>query len=399
NGGRNLALLHGKHLRARWILPFDGNCFLTSRGFEAIIENLERHGASTKHFIVPMSRVINNTEILVPGNDAPPVAPAEPQLLFRADTNEAYSLNMRYGRRSKVNTACAAEGRPTAGMRAAPWEAQERTTDSPEKGNFRSAGWVYRLFSGEPSQEAPNRAASRNRAYKRLLAVADFLDAIDEGIARRTFRHSNLFLYNETRLRQFRLGVWAGDAAAQREVASVLEGAAGAAEAARIMGSRASACGDGVAAGRALRITDPGALDDVLRNITILALAHYFSGEVRHAHAGANLARMCLLGEPPKELEPDFGFEAVPFAISDETSLLGPAAAVPATFSCPTPAARRPDVFDTANGAAAAGAGSESWRWFVDPEALSKVDVSHALDGFRLLRRAKALTQRELAAL
>lgn len=54
NGARNFALEHGRSVGAQWILPFDGNCFLTEESWREIRSELERYGASTKYFIIPM---------------------------------------------------------------------------------------------------------------------------------------------------------------------------------------------------------------------------------------------------------------------------------------------------------------------------------------------------------
>jgi hypothetical protein len=102
NGGRNTALRHAKSIRnAHWVMPFDGNCFLSLNGFQEIRSQLERHGHNTKYFVVPMTRLLNNS-ILLDGMDEKPKTPEEPQLIFRYDSEEEYNPNMRYGRRSKV---------------------------------------------------------------------------------------------------------------------------------------------------------------------------------------------------------------------------------------------------------------------------------------------------------
>lgn len=62
---------------------------------------MEKHGKDTKYFIVPMTRLLNNS-ILLNNLDQRPKAPEEPQIIFRYDAKEEYNLNMRYGRRSKV---------------------------------------------------------------------------------------------------------------------------------------------------------------------------------------------------------------------------------------------------------------------------------------------------------
>lgn len=86
----------------KWILPFDGNCFLSHNGFEEIKSQLDRFGHNTKYFVVPMTRLLNNS-VLLNDMDEKPKTPEEPQLVFRYDSEEEYNPNMRYGRRSKVS--------------------------------------------------------------------------------------------------------------------------------------------------------------------------------------------------------------------------------------------------------------------------------------------------------
>lgn len=82
-------------------MPFDGNCYLSKKAFEEIRTQLDRSAPDIKHFVVPMKRLLNNSELLS-NDDEKPKATEEPQIIFRYDSTEEYNLNMRYGRRSKV---------------------------------------------------------------------------------------------------------------------------------------------------------------------------------------------------------------------------------------------------------------------------------------------------------
>lgn len=82
-------------------MPFDGNCYLSNNGFREITTQLEKYGKDTKYFIVPMTRLLNNS-VLLNNLDERPKTPEEPQIIFRYDASEEYNLEMRYGRRSKV---------------------------------------------------------------------------------------------------------------------------------------------------------------------------------------------------------------------------------------------------------------------------------------------------------
>ncbi|KAI9308429.1 hypothetical protein BJ944DRAFT_260227 [Cunninghamella echinulata] len=212
NGGRNMAIEHAKSIQnAKWIMPFDGNCYLSNNGFHEIINQLDNYGTTTKYFIVPMTRLLDNS-VLLNNLDERPKAPEEPQIIFRYDATEVYNLNMRYGRRSKLEllwTLGALENRRLS-KPTVPWEPVERPYSS-DKGNFRSIGWVFRLFSGNPQQEENKKEASSIRAFNRLLAIQSSLDSLDESIARRKFRPDDLFLYNDKHMATIRYGYWNKD--------------------------------------------------------------------------------------------------------------------------------------------------------------------------------------------
>src|SRR5690606_29485807 len=98
NGARNNALEDGRG-RAKWILPWDGNCFLTRDAWEAIRRDVGRASAN-RYFVVPMVRMQCN-EALIRGETIPE-AREEPQIIFRADARERFDPAFCYGRRPKV---------------------------------------------------------------------------------------------------------------------------------------------------------------------------------------------------------------------------------------------------------------------------------------------------------
>jgi len=69
--------------------------------FKDIEYQLRVWGEQYKYFVVPMARLLNNTELLV-APDVRPLTPEEPQVIFRNDAELTYNPDMRYGRRSKV---------------------------------------------------------------------------------------------------------------------------------------------------------------------------------------------------------------------------------------------------------------------------------------------------------
>jgi hypothetical protein len=54
----------GGQLDALWILPWDGNCFLTVAAWKAISAKLRSDGGKTKYFYVPMARLLESNEVL-----------------------------------------------------------------------------------------------------------------------------------------------------------------------------------------------------------------------------------------------------------------------------------------------------------------------------------------------
>ncbi|RIA97354.1 hypothetical protein C1645_707204 [Glomus cerebriforme] len=308
NGGRNAALAHGKlQPNVRWIFPFDGNCFLTTNAFLEIMTQIERWGKDYKYFVVPMARLLNNTQLLV-GPDIRPQTPEEPQIIFRHDSEEKYNENMRYGRRSKLEMLWrlgVPSPRKILNKPPVPWESHDAPYFSPPKNKYKMIGWVFRLFSGQASQEVHKREASALRAFNRLLAIQDLLDGIDERIARTVqgFDSNRLFLYDEKALNRARLHYWGGDTKITKVVDVLLDRAdTMSSDAANWYSSANGLPVDTIVEDEFGRFvsTTPIPLPNVstselFENITTLTFAHHFSGNVRYSRWAANLIRTFIL--------------------------------------------------------------------------------------------------------
>ncbi|CAG8504164.1 11069_t:CDS:2 [Paraglomus occultum] len=322
NGGRNVALAHGKEQPdARWILPFDGNCFLTMNAFKDIEYQLRVWGEQYKYFVVPMARLLNNTELLV-APDVRPLTPEEPQVIFRNDAEFAYNPDMRYGRRSKLELL----GRlgvlspRKMNLSVFPWETDNyKDYASPEKRLFKTTGWVFRLFSGQAQQEQHRREAYGLRAFNRLLGIQEFLDRLDERVAREVqrFDSNKLFVYNENGLKAARLEYWSGEIKVKRIVDLLIEKADEMVNAAKgrfqrvkpneqdylVMESKEfseSTSHDKIHANDGwkyfdLLSTDYPSTSELFENVTTLALANYFTNDVRYGRWSANLIRAYML--------------------------------------------------------------------------------------------------------
>lgn len=175
NGARNAALADGRG-RAKWVLPFDGNCFFTADAWARLVADITAR-PWLKYFAVPMARVLDNQQLLQPG--FAPVPREEPQLVFRRDSTAIFNEAFPYGRRPKVELFWHL-GIP------GPWDLwtesswdQPRRPLSDEAFQFGVAGWVARLFSGSGHLEVAGRDMPAKRGVARQEAILTLLDELD----------------------------------------------------------------------------------------------------------------------------------------------------------------------------------------------------------------------------
>lgn len=175
NGARNAALKDGQG-RADWILPWDGNCFITPQAWEEITHAIERQ-PNTPYFITPMARETNNDRLLEAGYR--PQAFEEPQIIFRHDAQEKFNPRYVYGRRPKVELLWRLQvPGPWQQWPLEPWDPIPDPVSS-QAGEWAYAGWVARLFSGKKHQEDP-KLGLVERGAARHNAITDLIDAIDQ---------------------------------------------------------------------------------------------------------------------------------------------------------------------------------------------------------------------------
>jgi hypothetical protein len=270
NGARNAALANGRSI-AKWVLPWDGNCFLTSEAWDDIVEAV-RSRPYLKYFTVPMARILENDELLSP---APVVSPnEEPQLAFRRDAREQFNPDARYGRCPKVELLCrlAVPG-PWHGWCRGPWDIVPAQT-SPEAGHVGQAGWVARLASGQPEQEV--NAGTRWR--RRVEAIWECIDSVDEQLARATFQATALFALDNGVLERQRRH-WLADEPRTGHVVTHLVSLAE-----RSLGRPVGAAPGG-------HVVGGGALQSMIDETFVVALAGYFTRDGRFFARGAELLR------------------------------------------------------------------------------------------------------------
>jgi hypothetical protein len=176
NGARNAALDDGR-ARAKWVLPWDGNCFLTRQAWDAVREGV----ISKPHYpyhVVPMARVLDNRQLL--DTSFQPEPNEEPQILFRHDAKEGFDPEYFYGRRPKVELfwRLGVAG-PWDSWPMEPWDlpCPEFAEDA---GAATTTGWVARLFSGQAALERGGCDKSfRGRGQARVEAIQEMLDRLD----------------------------------------------------------------------------------------------------------------------------------------------------------------------------------------------------------------------------
>ncbi|KAF9976744.1 hypothetical protein BGZ73_007969 [Actinomortierella ambigua] len=399
NGGRNIAIQHGKtQMDARWVFAFDGNSFLTNNAMAEIKEAIREHGERVRYFVVPMARLIDNTQLLK-GMDDRPNSKEEPQIIFRNDAPETYNPDMRYGRRSKLELLwrLGALERSKLSKPSVSWELSEREPLA-NKDDFKVVGWVFRLFSGKRSQEENTRQSAAIRAYNRLLAIQDLIDGIDERIARRGFGPQKLLIYKDSVLQANRQQYWIGQSGATRMVTELQN------KGCDILGRRAGLLKKTSAEDLIIYPADnqgqpmvppilakvDGAnaitLQSMYDEVTTLTMAHYFTGNETFARAAANIVRSTLLQEHDQRILSS-SHHAMSAADENTEYLLDQGYSFPALN-------RLPRLIPKNNGA------WNSRPMLTIPKDLLTADTLPAfLDAIRMLHRVHMLTQNEFIQL
>jgi hypothetical protein len=175
NGARNAALRDGQRL-AKWVLPFDGNCFFTAQAWEQFRSAVVAH-PWLKYFIVPMARIQHNADLLDPA--FAPAAEEEPQIAFRCDAQESFNEAFPYGRFPKIEMfwRLGIPGNWSYTVEKA-WDPPRRSL-SPEAYQFALAGWVARLDSGVRHLERAGDNMGAKRGDARREAILDLLERLD----------------------------------------------------------------------------------------------------------------------------------------------------------------------------------------------------------------------------
>lgn len=193
NGARNVALRDGKP-RAKWVLPWDSNCFVTQTAWKQILADVTA-SPYLKYFAVPMTRVVENKQLLTDEFTPDPVE--EPQLIFRTDSVEEFNEEFCYGRRSKVELFWRLRiPGDWDGWKNDPWDLG-RPTESSEARQFGVAGWVARMYSGMKTLEQD----FTQRGHARRDAIIGAIRHVDTMVSGRHADSNALLLFRTEVLR------------------------------------------------------------------------------------------------------------------------------------------------------------------------------------------------------
>ncbi len=190
NGARNRALEEGRRY-ARWIFPWDGNCFISDQAWEALKQSLTDR-RDMKYHIVPMDRILDN-EILLDRSYVPNPC-EEPQIIFRDDATLSFDEDLVYGLKPKIVLLkrLGVPGLWNGWKRLYPWKAHVPVY-RPGAFAFAWSGWVARLFSGNREQETDLYA----RGISREKGMVALLEDMDRKAIFESFDKDRLAFYEE----------------------------------------------------------------------------------------------------------------------------------------------------------------------------------------------------------
>ena len=214
NAVRNLMLKIGidQH-HADWILPWDGNCFLTFNSYQEIYQTLSNQDTSVRKYAwTPMARAQTNSEVLRPTYK--PKAIEEPQLIFHRSAQGRFHDRLRYGRRNKIEMIQRLHipGPWDKWADYLPWEYKELDpllevvpdVEGSEEAKPIQTGFVTRLSSGRSHLE--QKGVLKARGDSRAESMKQVLTNLDVKVASELHGYdpSRLLFYKEEQLRKER---------------------------------------------------------------------------------------------------------------------------------------------------------------------------------------------------
>ena len=195
NGARNAALGEGRAL-ADWVLPWDGNCFVSAESWRAIVD--AARSGEARYLIVPMTRLDDNGAALDP--TFAPTTFDEPQIAFGPGSVEVFDETLAYGASPKA-ALLVRLGVPGEWEQWAPARrAADTLGPSPDAGSHRMVGWVSRLAGGI----GDTRDDARARYRRRLEASNRFLQRLDAATLQRQRATTIAMLYAPVEIERLR---------------------------------------------------------------------------------------------------------------------------------------------------------------------------------------------------
>lgn len=152
---RNRMIRLGIDAQAEYVLPFDGNCFFNLNAFHSIHAKIT--STLLDYYFVPMIRLLNNS--FASNNSftlTKSVRTEEPQIIFSRNSKLRFNESLYYGFIPKVALLNK--------IRKLSVKKDNHASDFENPDGAYSAGWTFRLFSGEKELEVPNRAFARGNA-------------------------------------------------------------------------------------------------------------------------------------------------------------------------------------------------------------------------------------------
>lgn len=214
NPARNKMIELGISAGAEYILPWDGNCFLTSLAWKSIKQSIELANETQKYFYTPMNRVTNNSILItdLESEDSnaklQKKAIEEPQLIFRRDASQRFNESIAYGCRPKVDmlVKLGIPGNWTnvdislVCLALTPYKNMSVIVNQSESASSPS-GWVARLFSGKKLLE--KKGAIIKRGFTRTDGVENVISKTSLTAARIVhdfIGNQTTLFYNQTTL-------------------------------------------------------------------------------------------------------------------------------------------------------------------------------------------------------
>lgn len=292
NPTRNAMLELGIASGAEYVLPWDGNCYITKHAWKKIrigVQLSTNHQEvdrrlSNRYFLVPMVRMVEGNTLLLDDSYEPIETIEESQIIFRRDAEARFNTSLVYGHAPKVELIWRMQGNRTRMKNSQEIvKYMPHPSDMAENEYVANIGWVARLFSGMPGLE--KRGASSLRGVSRSEGIERLVMSVAHEYAVREARFSgieSLMLYNRAELAR-NLNDWNEHRSSQ--LAPIVR---------RLHSMANNIMND-------LKKTNADQGMRVSRNATILALAGLFTGDISFLMGSKQLLRISIFDHPVRK--------------------------------------------------------------------------------------------------